>query len=382
MPDPPDIPAPHPVPGPAPERHSGSISAGELALVCSNYDIGVVESARKFRRGSGSSPKVVLKTSTGVYLLKRRAAGAGRDDPFRVALSHEIQISLRQRGFPAPELIGTRRDHNSMLQTRGRTYELFRFVPGVRDDGSVEAAAEAGSALGLLHTLLADFKPGWQPPSGGFHSASPITRRLGELPGRLADPSLRGPVQALTIAYQEAGRRAGEGVSSSPTQLLHGDWHPGNMLFVRTETGLGRILAVVDFDSVRLGPRVLDAASGALQFSLVRTRHAGRARTEVKENPQQNPIRLSDSRFAAFVQGYHRFARPTLGLSELAALPWLMVEALVAEAAVAAGGLGKATGRVAPSSVPTLLRFVEKKVGWLMENAPRLAAMGAPLAER
>jgi len=383
MADPPDISAQPSAPGAEHTSHAGSITAGELALVCSNYDIGVVESARKFKRGSGSSPKVVLKTSTGVYLLKRRAPGAGRDDPFRVALSHEIQIYLRERGFPAPELIGTRRDHNSMLQTGGKTYELFRFVPGLRDDGSVEAAGEAGAALGLLHALLLEFEPAWKPPSGNYHAAPAITRRLGEIPGRLGDPRLRAPVHALTVAYQEAGRQAESGVAASPTQLIHADWHPGNMLFARAASGVGPILAVVDYDSVRLGPRVLDAASGALQFSLIRsTPRAKYADSGVATNTQQSPITLNDSRFTAFFRGYHRFARPALAPTELTALPWLMVEALVGEAAVAAGGSGKASGRITPGSVPTLLRFVEKKVAWMMENASRLASMAAASAER
>jgi Ser/Thr protein kinase RdoA (MazF antagonist) len=266
-----------------------------------------------------------------------------------------------------------------MLQTGGKTYELFRFVPGVRDDGSVEAAGEAGAALGLLHALLKEFEPAWKPPSGNFHGAPAITRRLGEISGRLGDPRLRAPAHALTVAYQEAGRQAQAGVAASPTQLIHADWHPGNMLFARTPSGVGPILAVVDYDSVRLGPRVLDAASGGLQFSFVRSAaRAKSARTSGTRDTQRSPITLNDSRYTAFFRGYHRFAQPALAPTELTALPWLMVEALVGEAAVAAGGSGKASGRVAPGSVPALLRFVEKKVAWMMENASRLAAMAAP----
>src|SRR5215813_62810 len=88
-----------------PHRHSQPIMAGEAAAVCSHYDLGVVHEVRRFRRGSGHSPKVLLKTSKGLFLLKRRGGGGaggptggeapqGRADPHRVAISHEAQLYL------------------------------------------------------------------------------------------------------------------------------------------------------------------------------------------------------------------------------------------------------------------------------------------------
>src|SRR5262245_8225146 len=60
-------------PSSAPARPArAAFEAGELAIVCSRYDIGVIEAVKEFRRGSGRAPKVVLKTDRGRYLLKRR----------------------------------------------------------------------------------------------------------------------------------------------------------------------------------------------------------------------------------------------------------------------------------------------------------------------
>src|SRR5438132_1121154 len=47
----------------APSRaRRATFGAGELAMVCSRYDVGVIEAVSEFRRGSGRAPKVVLKT--------------------------------------------------------------------------------------------------------------------------------------------------------------------------------------------------------------------------------------------------------------------------------------------------------------------------------
>ncbi|MHC4613985.1 MAG: phosphotransferase, partial [Planctomycetota bacterium] len=107
----------------------------------------------------------------GVFLLKRRAPG--RDDPYRVAFSHNIQLYLADRGYPVPRLIGTRETNNSMLQEGGRIYEVFEYKSGCRYDSSAVATEHAGAALAMLHRLLDDFKPlraatGQLPRRGGY----------------------------------------------------------------------------------------------------------------------------------------------------------------------------------------------------------------------
>src|SRR5256885_13658155 len=103
-------------------------SAEELAIVLSHYDIGVVDSIVEFPRGSRKAPKLLIVTEQGKFLLKRRARG--KDDPFKVAFSHALQLFLAGQQFPLPHLIGTKRENNSMLQCRNGVYELFEYIPG------------------------------------------------------------------------------------------------------------------------------------------------------------------------------------------------------------------------------------------------------------
>ncbi len=384
-----------------PARHAGGggggITAGELALVCSHYDLGVVEAVSKFRRGSRASPKVLIKSSTGLYLLKRRAQGGGHDDPFRVASSHEIQLHLARHGFPAPHLVGTKGDNNSMLQLTRRggaqVYELFRFVPGLSYDRSARQTAEAGRTLALCHALLAGFRPAWTPPTATFHALPTIVARLDSIPGRLGRPEARPPVRALRAAYEQGAAAVEKlGIGSYPRQLVHGDWHPGNMLFRD-----GRVVAVVDYDSARLDQRVLDVANGALQFSITRAPSAETISSDVppaasptalgapaaapaddpswptgdRNDPEDWPVNLDKDRFAAFFAGYHDAPGSRLTRAEAAGLPWLMIEALIVEAA----GPIAATGRFGRLDALAVLRMVERKVQWLAENAAGLAAM-------
>jgi homoserine kinase type II len=311
----------------------------ELAAVLSHYDLGVIDDIRVFARGSRRAPKVLIKTHDGgEFVLKRRAAG--RDNPYRVAFAHSLQLYLADCGYPVPDLHGTRDTNNSLLQLDGRIYELFEYVAGTRDDGSPQCAAEAGRALGHLHRLLLSYKSPYDPPAGSFHAPNAVAQRLAQIPESVAakEPQAdREPLQQacreLERACSEAARRVEQaGYGSWPRTIIHGDWHPGNVIFQG-----GRVVAAVDFDSARLEPRVADVANAALQFGMVMT----------GDDPANWPVDLDVDRILRLVRGYERGASHTIGEDELAAVPWLMMEALVLETAVpisATGSFGRIRG--------------------------------------
>ena len=140
------------------QKQSGvreQFSLEELAVVLSHFEIGTVESVQEYARGSRKAPKLLIASEQGRFLLKRRARG--RDDPFKVAFTHAIQLHLANKQFPLPHLIGTKPDNNSMFQWRGQVYELFEYIPGQGFTHTGEASFDAGHTLALFHKLLADF---------------------------------------------------------------------------------------------------------------------------------------------------------------------------------------------------------------------------------
>src|SRR5437868_13152216 len=98
-------------------------SAEELAIIMSHFDIGIIDSIVEYPKGSRKAPKLLIVSEQGKFLLKRRARG--KDDPFKVAFSHALQLYLASKQFPLPHLVGTKKTNNSMLQWRNSVYELF-----------------------------------------------------------------------------------------------------------------------------------------------------------------------------------------------------------------------------------------------------------------
>jgi Ser/Thr protein kinase RdoA (MazF antagonist) len=328
-------------------------SAEELAIVLSHFDIGVIDSITEYPRGSRKAPKLSIVSEQGKFLLKRRARG--KDDPYKVAFSHAVQLYLAQKQFPLPHLIGTRKENNSMLQWRNGIYELFEYIPGQSYPQTLEATFEAGRVLSLYHKLLHEFKSDWQPSGGSYHNAPAVEKGL-EVVIPQALPAGERQVKPVLRFLLDSYRHAVESVESAgygdwPRQIIHADWHPGNMLFRDNH-----VVAVIDYDSARLLPRVIDVANGALQFSII----GG------DEDVTKWPEYLDETRFKRFLRGYDEVM--LLSEAEIGVMPWLMIQALIAEAVfpiAATGTFGRMEG------LP-FLQMVQRKVYWMQRSADRL----------
>jgi homoserine kinase type II len=330
----------------------------ELAIVLSHYQTGVIEQIQEFPRGSRKAPKLLVRTADQLYLLKRRAKG--KDDPYKVAFCHALQMHLAQRQFPLPHLIGTREDNNSMLQVQEHTYELFEYIKGTPYDSSLEATTDAGKVLSLFHKLLSDYKPEYDPPTGSYHASRSVDAAFEKAPQTLQRTG-RGDPRALTPVLRElradyrdaAGRVQSEGLPDWPAQIVHSDWHPGNMLFRGS-----RVVAVIDYDAARVQQRIIDAANGSLQFSIL---GGG-------DDPAQWPDYIDESRFKRFIRGYDSVPGSVLTRAELRTIPWLMIEALIAEAVIPIA----ATGQFGRMPGGPFLTMVQRKVRWLQDHADTL----------
>src|SRR5271154_5099344 len=160
-------------------------SAEELSIILSHFDLGVIDSIVEFPRGSRKAPKLLIVSEQGKFLLKRRARG--KDDPFKVAFTHALQLHLANKQFPLPHLLGTRKENNSMLQWRNGVYELFEYIPGQTYPQTLESTFDSGRILALYHKLLEEFKSEWRPPGGGYHLAPAVEQGLKVIPASLKD---------------------------------------------------------------------------------------------------------------------------------------------------------------------------------------------------
>ena len=335
-----------------------TFGAEELAICLSHYDLGAIETITSFARVSRRAPKVIIEAEKGKFLFKRRTRG--RDDRAKVAFTHQIQQTLAAQNFPLPHLIETRDEESSLLAIEASIYEMFEYIEGGSYDGSLDATYHAGHILGLHHKLLEDFQGDFKPPTGSYHNARAIHKAVRNtvsslpLEGRPSADVVTSTVGILEDAYRScADKVEALGLNDWPKQMVHGDWHPGNMLFRDR-----RVVAVIDYDAARLQQRVIDLANGVLQFSIL----GGRG------EPDKWPEYVDTSRFKRFMRGCDSVGM--ISKREIEAVPYLMCEAMIAEGVLpiaATGSFGRIKGF-------PFLKMIERKVSWILSHLQELRA--------
>jgi Ser/Thr protein kinase RdoA (MazF antagonist) len=334
-------------------RGGANFSSEELVKVLSHYDIGVVHRVQPLSAGNRRSPKVVVIADKGTFLLKRRPRG--RDDVERVAFAHTVQQRLAERGFPVTALLPTVADGATALSLENHLYEFFRFVEGSRYDGSAEATREAGRQLAVFHKHLSRLPAPPDRSEWCFHDSTLVRRHLkliasGKRTG--SQHKAQSVVESLLVRYDRASDRVNRlGFASWKQQIVHGDWHPGNILFSGD-----RIVAVVDFDSIRVAPPPTDLANGMLQFSIVGD----------KPDPADWPDHFDRRRLLEFLNGYREVTR--LSERKLHSLVDLMVETMIAEAVLPVA----ATGFFGHLSGLPFLDMIIRKTKWLRRHRKEL----------
>ncbi len=353
-------------------RVRATFTPEEVATVVRRFELPLVRAAEELAIGSSRSPKLILRTASGDFLLKRRAEDAARED--RVRFTQAVQLELERRGVRVPRLVRTAGGGAPALRADGQIYEVFEFVAGLPFDGSPAQAQAAARALGALHAAMRGWVPPVPTPRGNYHAASSMDKLVDRARStsvtlavrsnlRLDERAFTEALQAVAQAYRVAGTRIDLGDAGIQC-INHADFHPGNAIFCAD----GTLAALVDFDSARMEDPILDFANGLLQFGHVR--HRGL-------DPGRWPVSIDDTLAREWTRGYVS-ANPEAAVgSRAAAVPWLMVEAAIAESVVA---LARG-GRLGPVPGPRVIEYLRVRIDWLVVHSGRVSRLVAECAD-
>jgi len=219
-----------------------------LRLVLAAYGL---ENVRPYRVDAGRNNE---HWYVGAGLMLRRY-GPSRSDA-AIDYEHAILGQLRKRGWPVAVPIPSDAGR-LVVADDGRRYSLFPRLAGRRGiPARPRQPRELGRLLGRLHRDLAAVSVAGPPdtfPRILEMPADPAWQRL----DAVDDPVLTGLIRRKLAEV----RAAAGSIASGPldAQLVHGDWHDGNILYQgRTVSG------VLDFDFAHCDLPLVDVAIAAL----------------------------------------------------------------------------------------------------------------------
>jgi prepilin-type processing-associated H-X9-DG protein len=188
----------------------------------------------------------------------------------------EVLSLLRDTPVPAPEPV--------WMETEGEIFGvpalLLRHLPGrpVLDPDDLDGwAAGLASVLAAIHAVDLDVFAGVLPDE------TREQRLLRHLAEEIGDVALASPTIDARLVVSCVLERLGD----APTHrgLVHGDFHPGNVLWAD-----GRVSGVVDWPAARIGDPRIDLAYLRLDTALVLGEHAPSAMLDAYEKATGAPV--------------------------------------------------------------------------------------------
>jgi homoserine kinase type II len=232
----------------------------EIEAVLAHFSVGTLTEPPGPGGGTANA-NVVIETTTGRFFLKRRNPKYA--DPAFVAFDHRLMEHLARYAVPTPLAIPTR-EGERWLAMDGAIYEFYPFRTGLPHNlRSLPQIAAAGRALADYHRATRSFDP---PPGKDwprYHDPRMIREGVrairSELTRRMpADdlPYLDAQIALLERELTDARYHA------LPKLVVHGDYHPGNLLFDGDD-----VAGIFDLDWATEQPRALDLADGLFLFA-------------------------------------------------------------------------------------------------------------------
>ena len=220
--------------GSPPERPE--TDAADIARVCRQaWGLARIDVVDRPAPDAGSAALYRITSGEGAFLLKEHLGAYAVDDVERGARTASF---LAARGFPTPAFRRTR--HGTMTaHAGGRLYSLRRWVEGRvldRQDVTTSHAARLGSVLGWCHRLLAAVPA--EAPFDWSSGPTRVVQELDHLAARIRARPARAAADELVLEAMAFRRNLLESVGDlaplfapCPFQVVHGDYHRGNVIW-------------------------------------------------------------------------------------------------------------------------------------------------------
>ena len=177
----------------------------------------------------------------------------------RIKFEHALTLHLRDHGLPVVAPLTIEGD-STWAQVGAFFCEIAPYVDGREASASLADVHLMGEILGRFHRSCHDFDLSLYTPPYFQNQAEPrdLDREVERLRRQVEemDSGDSDRAQAFCVRREELNTLYQTQCASLPRVIRHGDLHPWNLLFSRSEPA--RIAALFDLDMSATGPRIFD----------------------------------------------------------------------------------------------------------------------------
>jgi Ser/Thr protein kinase RdoA (MazF antagonist) len=289
-------------------KHLEAISCDEEELLTAS---GAFLSRSEVTGKTQSATSFRVLADQGEYFLKR--VGDWISDERLIAIADFIRWTEARSYVLSPSL-KTSASGSTYVQVSGDRFQLFEFLPQkkrqiwMRAHLSEDECALAGDLLGRMHLASAEYLSENEARKVAHSNAIDWNACCEALFERIKSEGASAHPVLLNVAKNEEYLKAkfvsaiqlmsSQGKNVVPL-LVHGDFHPGNVLFLENKTDSSSV-RLVDFDYLRLDHPFFDVGYAFLMFAQV----LSFGKSQHLERSSDQPV---DWRFGrAFLRGYYK----------------------------------------------------------------------------
>lgn len=260
--------------------------------------------SRVFSFDSGHDGKRVLKIRA-KWMTERR-----------IKFEHALARHLHNCGLPTVVPLGIENDC-TWAQVGDLYCEIAQYVDGRDARQNLADVILMSEQLGHFHKHSSDINPELYEPPHFQNQTEPqyLEPEIREFCRRVSKNNADGKglyldsqqIHTLCERWEKLSMLYRNHSNALPQVIRHGDFHPWNLLFSRTEPD--QILAVLDLDMAAKGPRIFDISYTIYFLRNLHPEHGGEE---------------WNTRYSKFIKGYEQASEQPLTKEEVEVIPLLI----------------------------------------------------------
>lgn len=236
-----------------------------LKRACDYYNLGTPVSISEIK-GGDENYNYLIETNKGKYVKRELGSKLTEEKKGLLALEFRVLNELRKKDFPFHLPTPIQNSDNSILdKDAGNPYWVYSFLEGESYKLNKTNVAEIAKTLATYHSYVSQIPI--EKNRNNLFASKWLKQKFEEMSSVGTHSKLDIEMKSRLHFFKDILEEVSQ-IEYTDNQLpTHGDFAPSNLLF----DSHGRVNGILDFDDIRIAPKIKDIANSILYFCYEKT---------------------------------------------------------------------------------------------------------------